>query len=117
MAGKPTEAQVKEFWEWCGFKLKEDWRRRGFHYEATVKCPNWIYPDNPHWEYGESYLPRLDLNNLFKYAVPKLENDVAIKIFKGDYSWIVELWKDNIIARDHDKDPATALFLAIEKVI
>ncbi|KKL59718.1 hypothetical protein LCGC14_2212530 [marine sediment metagenome] len=20
MAGKPTEAQVKEFWEWCGLK-------------------------------------------------------------------------------------------------
>jgi hypothetical protein len=69
---QPTQEQIKEFWEWCGFKQVENWKQKGFHYENTIKKPNWVAPDEPLIEYGISYLPRIDLNNLFKYAVPKL---------------------------------------------
>ena len=48
-----TEEQIKEFWEWCGFK---DWRQ----FQVT-------YPDGfPHDK------PELDLNSLFEWAVPNL---------------------------------------------
>ncbi|KKK82140.1 hypothetical protein LCGC14_2806360 [marine sediment metagenome] len=104
-----SQERIRKFWEKCGFRYVHE----TIHFRYYYKEHYWQYPNGD----NKQYSPPIDLNNLFKYAVPKLENDVAIKIFKGDYSWIVELWKDNIIARDHDKDPATALFLAIEKVI
>ncbi len=64
---KPTDEQIKEFWEWCGWSIYQDigrWhsiRPDGTRYMGTT---------------DEKFLPLLfeplDLNNLFKYAVPKL---------------------------------------------
>ena len=57
MTDKPTEAQIKEFWEWCGF-VEE--------YEAGTNAW-WVKaPDSR----GDVNYPPIDLNNLFKYAVP-----------------------------------------------
>lgn len=64
---KPTQKELKEFWEWCGFRQDVD----GLY----------ILPDCKRWtdRSGASinviqFLPKLDLNNLFKYAVPKLQD-------------------------------------------
>ena len=46
---KPTDEQVRKFWEWCGFTFCDD------GIAATM--------------------PLIDLNNLFKWAVPKLSQD------------------------------------------
>ena len=58
---QPTYKQIREFWEWCGFT-----NIRG----ERELC---LYPeDKGTGRYN--YLPTIDLNSLFKWAVP-----VAIK--------------------------------------
>ena len=64
---KPTDEQVKKFWEWCGWKKvhsKESWSVG----HSTVVYDWWINPE------GERYLclPNTTLDNLFKWAVPRL---------------------------------------------
>ena len=63
MARQPTQEQVKEFW-----------------FKFGLRCDNvgWYVPINevdavPDYYIGGLSTPDLDLNNLFKYAVPKLE--------------------------------------------
>ncbi len=53
---KPTEVEIKEFWEWCGFKGN-----------ASYGLNQATYPDG-----GSSEWPDIDLNNLCTYAVPKV---------------------------------------------
>jgi hypothetical protein len=78
---QPTEAQIKEFWEWCGLGCVHDWQRDNYTpawgHDCT-KCgkqfrsSQWSRTNPP--VIGElSDYPPIDLNNLFKYAVPKLE--------------------------------------------
>ena len=55
----PTKEQIQWFWEQCGFKLDDDGDFRW-----------WYLPDGSHLSLDED--PLLDINNLFKYAVPKL---------------------------------------------
>ncbi len=124
---EPTEAQIREFWEGCGFREKADWKRKGFHYEATVKCPNRI-PPNPSSvdeEYGITHLPRIDLNNLFKYAVPKLqEMDYATLLCdsQGELPYHAEIYLygdkgESIFKRAVNDDPALAVFWAIKETL
>ena len=56
---QPTQKQIKEFWEWCGFRL---------HGEVPGEHL-WYAPDGIVFNCG---LPIIDLNNLFKYAFAKL---------------------------------------------
>ena len=121
---KPTDEQVKEFWEWCGFKWEGD-DTAGFwlgsdSYTYCFPCIH-LTPTE--------MLPPIDLNNLFKYAVPKLEyvrlcwqpylnkwsGSVMIRTLAGvpnkDVVGGVE------ITKGIDKDPALALFWAIYKVV
>ena len=69
---EPTKEQIKKFWEKCGL-----------HY--TV--PYWLDKNDALAFYGEVYselLRNLDLNNLFKYAVPlvlaKIGRDNLLKL-------------------------------------
>ncbi len=60
---KPTDEQIKVFWEWCGFTTEESTFRK----EERV---SFVAPDKGNaWYLG---VPDIDLNNLFKYAVPKV---------------------------------------------
>ena len=61
---KPTEEQIKKFWEWCGFKY-DHWGDDNFI----------IYPDD---KVPRAVQPLIDLNNLFKYAVPKVLKEHSI---------------------------------------
>jgi hypothetical protein len=113
---EPTQEQIKEFWEWCGFKRLPQGNRY-YHFELTTKVMDWQAPT------GETmpYLPRIDLNNLFKWAVPKLQQtgrEVGIIAreasgFEAKVLHISPQWSS--IGRD--EDPALALFWAIYKVI
>jgi len=67
------------------------------------------------------YLPEIDLNNLFKWAVPKLSGLSLTTFYTPDFKAIehYEAWVD-IKGRENEvmnKDPALALFWAIWKVI
>jgi len=108
---KPTQEQIREFWEWCGFE-----RAR---FEPTVKGVSkyqyevgyWVYPDNiTDKMIWSQELPSIDLNNLFKYAVPKLDKELALTILRS--------WVFNILTTKPAKDnPALALFWPIYKVM
>ena len=78
MDKEPTEAQVKEFWEWCGFKweaIPDSCMQRKRPVEG------WLYPQGIYMR----KTPPLDLNNLGKYAVPKL--------YAEGYNY--KLWSDD----------------------
>ena len=59
---EPTDEQIKEFWEWCGFWYNE--KEMG----STWVGGKWHHRTH-YYDWRE--LPPIDLNNLFKYAVPK----------------------------------------------
>ncbi len=66
MNKKPTKKQLEKFWKWCGFKKYE--------YDTTgvvFHIIEWINPKGTH----QKYLPNLDLNSLFLYAMPKLKEE------------------------------------------
>jgi len=117
MNKQPTQEQIKELWEWCGLK------QNGFG--------NWgiwngfcldLLPDNSNWGDNIKH-PTIDLNNLFKYAVPKL---LTVRIYGNvpfHYQVQVslppteEVHVPELIQGDWYKDPALALFWAIWEVI
>lgn len=123
---QPIEAQIKELWAWCGL-CSHDWDFLSSYsppdpdnYSKCKKCGLIIEGHN----YRQYQLPSLDLNNLFKYAVPKLlpKHDFSIywvlDVDSPDGAWSVSMANTpgpNIRLRH--QDPALALFWAIWKVI
>ena len=109
--GEPTKAQVKEFWEWCGLDLK------GYHCDGDGQFVKYIGSNRWIW-----HLP-IDLNNLFKWAVPKVNSsgyyvNLSQTIYKID-GWHCKVWADDaeIYGKSKHSDPALALFWAIWEVI
>ena len=90
------DVEGKEFWEGCGIKFKhvigEGWM--------------WQNPDNYGWFYGS---PPIDLNNLSRYAIPKL-----IKEYRN-WKSVLHDWVDELTG-DYEKD-ALALFWALDPII
>lgn len=118
MTDKPTKEQVKEFWEWYGFKV-EYCHHKYCAYED--KNHTHIYPPDKvgkkNIDYGaiNSY-PKLDLNSLFKHAVPlaleKLARGKGGDIYLAKWSLLIrwmEIW-------DIIKDPTLALFWVLRQV-
>lgn len=122
---KPTEEQLEKFWEWCGFRtvVEPFVNDSGYHGIGT----SFFYPNSKQASaYSTqvedmSYLyPVIDLNNLFKYAVPKLESSglrivfsLGTEVNEASLFWHVQIGK----AWDSNSDPALALFWAIYKII
>lgn len=112
---EPTQEQQERFWEWCGWYWWED--GQSYTYGASEVSRD---------------LPDIDLNNLFKYAVPKLyqfgllecsfhrdidmfgDNREILKEEKVSYRWrlLLESKILNLINGCGDT-PALALFWAI----
>jgi hypothetical protein len=122
---KPTKEQIQVFYEWCGFEYRQ----------GTGEYALW-----GHWWDGSMYdkFPRICLENLFKYAVPKLQqegwgcrvqssplrdNDTGKEIYAWTgYASIFYVRYDNtsLTKRDYyaiDPNPALALFWAIWELI
>lgn len=114
-----SKEQLKGFWEQCGL-----------HYEV----PYWVDNKGQVAFYGETYselLKSLDLNSLFKHAVPILQkrgNPVVLEAFECS-GFLGRVYKDCFtqrpdggfepflepIAECRDENPALALFWAIHK--
>ena len=119
----PSEQQMREFWEWCGFmRLPEG--NRDYHYEHTVKTMNWKSPCETEICASIPVLPRLDLNNLFKYAVPKLQDKgFMVELYSYEQAgYRVAIYNitgqadiPEVVVRNND--PALALFGVIWEVI
>ena len=112
MTEEISRERQEALWEWCGW---HHWDSPN-EYIAT----NWWHsPDKTDDRLHN--LPPIDLNSLFKFAVPKLNHWELHKW--GDKGETI-LAKVNYIkhgytksGRVEDKDPAIALFLVIEKVM
>ena len=100
---KPTEEQIKKFWERCGFIFEKTGQR---HIPELFEVYQWRYPDGEHYD----KLPPIDLNNLFEYAVPKT------KTYDYLIDWAIQTAHAYVDNRS-GYDPALALFWAIWKVI
>jgi hypothetical protein len=110
---KPTEEQVKKVWEWCGFWY-DTTKSTGLVMEIGWRSPSGKVLGGCH----VSYLPKIDLNNLFKYAVPKLNAYgfyYATELSDEHRVWVEINGQIGGVVKD--KDPALALFWAIYKVI
>jgi len=100
---EPTDKQIQWLWKQCGFDDlygKGDWSYR-------VASFDWRY-------YGQK-LPPIDLNNLFKHAVPKLEECHLITFRQNEYYAIAKL--NGKVSDATNKDPALALFWAFFKAL
>lgn len=114
---KPSEKEIREFWEWCGGQWwsihpLEDYKGGECEwFRGEVLLPD-AKGDMPHFVMCDNKArPRnVDLNNLFKYAVPKLRSWDCI------IDWAIEMVHAYADGRTL-KDPALALFWAIWKVI
>ena len=108
---QPSDSEKREFWEWCEFKFIKD----GYGWGQD----SWLSP------LGDTLLklPNLDLNNLFKYAVPKLKDNYQYELIgwnEGQHRAVINKfqkgWAETYTIA-MDKDPALALFWAIWEVI
>lgn len=95
---EPTQEQIEEFWEWCGLRYEcydtpAMPHQGGAWLDTSGKLAN---EDEP------CELPPIDLNNLFKYAVPKLDQSRYYHALKSIF-----LKQDN---------PTLALFWALWEV-
>ena len=75
---EPTKEQIKWFWEQCGFYQHSS----SYHFEKTEKVLDWCTPEGAviYQVSLKGMLPRIDLNNLFEYAVP---NNWSIDFYFG----------------------------------
>jgi len=115
---QPTEAQIKEFWEWCGWEIVEDTGRGWYSIDPITKT-RYMGTSDPIC-LNLLYIP-IDLNNLFKYAVPKLR--YANIQYSDQYPDVVPAYSATASIQfgdNHtwaDSDPAIALFWAIWEAV
>ena len=125
---KPTTKLLKEFWEWCGIY----WRGSILIREELTSKGVVPVVSQEGWYYGDEYLgcheqPPIDLNNLFKYAVPKLKAMNRYHIGLQSEVNFPDVYLATVRAhlnpdaypmgQTQDKDPALALFWAIYEAI
>ena len=103
LSEKPSEIQIKKFWEWCGVQEHPVGISKAERELGYVTTGGWEYPD-------------IDLNNLFKWAVPKLY-ELGWEYHLIGYTYhTVDLYKGKRrISSKGLKKPDLALFWAIYK--
>ncbi|MFA5379390.1 MAG: hypothetical protein WC455_26775 [Dehalococcoidia bacterium] len=116
--------ELQKLWEWCGFKFRgkctdpDVWEYGVDLYEYPNQKEEKIYNyDRP--------MPEPDLNNLFKYAVPKFGGNINIEFYPRNGKYCCSLTRtksdeDKTIldSRIEGQDSyAQALFKAIQEVI
>ena len=105
MKTQPTQEQIRDLWEWCGFVWilgKECWR-----YERYKETNGW-------WEApgGKRYLtlPPIDLNNLVKWA-PDIIVGITFRYYPGrvecEVTYITEAGFDTAQAYIENTDKET----------
>ena len=104
---QPTKEQIQKFWEWCGFHFQTlDELKPKYRHPANLR---WVYPDG-----DTGGLPAIDLNNLFKYAVPKLDSVTAVilkRVVEKRWNVVLNFYDLSPLSSIH-LDPALAFFWA-----
>ena len=122
------QEDIKELWEWCEFEYSHSARRKNFFTGSLGRMVKFYVYRN-----GEiSDLPKLTLDNLFKYAVPKLEEVGGrrleeIHLYPESSAWLCELDMVQVedryspecckIESSKEENPTEALAQAILKVL
>ena len=98
-----TEQEQQKLWELCGFEKRY----------MDGRFIGWKYPNGEH----RLKPPLVTLNNLFKYAVPKVK---FLRIERQHYplsgDWLVTIQMYKYEIEIDDNDPAEALARAILKM-
>ena len=110
---EPTQAQIKEFWGWCGF----------------VSCYKSVAPEETGIDYWMQPpdsektipIPDIDLNNLFKYA-PSWVKSMACGLlneenWKGAWAKVITQTGKTAWVREENLEPKDALFWALHSLI
>jgi len=114
---EPTGGQIKEFWERCRFR----------HFVETKygrPLDMWEYPKPYGVKRNRSYLPPIDLNNLFKYEPLTaqgyhIETDTykrEVDGVMGQCSWVTIKKGGKVIATQTHRELEDALFWALWQV-
>jgi len=114
---EPTKEEQSEFWERCGI------------YQDAGVWKDWIYPDGV----KRRRKPPIDLNSLFRWAVPFVERcdedclkpthpcHISLQNYSQGEHWIAsimpELYKGYKKYEAQNEDPALALFWALQPVL
>jgi hypothetical protein len=113
---EPAEAQIKEFWEWCGFTVEL------CHHKYCAygnKNHTHIYPPDKvgrSVDYGAvNDYPKLDFNNLFEFAVPLVLKSLEKQGYVIPLAGFFDRWYTLIV--DLKLSPKNALFWVCEEVI
>lgn len=107
---EPTEGQKEAFW-----------RRHGFHQVTRKEVYDLGYYTL--WENGKGYiegkLPDIDLNNLFKWAVPRLEElqSITFNWHRNNECEVILWFYSGIKVAGIASAPNLALFWAIWELI
>ena len=104
METEPTKEQLEEFWQWGGFERIDYTDTSG-----KVCSTHWAHPLAIGG--GSGSLPVSDLNNLWKYVVPKLVNVL------GNYKAYLTLKRCLNRAITGDKKFEDEIFWAVWEVI
>lgn len=89
---EPTEEQKKEFWERYGFKFGEETSYS--KYEDRHKHQVFYYPEGSS-SWLLQYLPSIDYNSLFRWAVPKaiqMLADIDLSSKLEAYHKLFDMW-------------------------
>ena len=98
---KPTKEEIKEFWEWCGFKYWINWGG------AAITRPDGMSKGFSKHTVERVKYPKLDLRNLFKYAVPEYRKSLSM-------SGLFERWL-YYMRKYGEAKPETTLFLVLNE--
>ena len=112
----------KEFWERCGADLNHKWVNEigGYQLRGTIclKChaDGGLFGND-----DDTCMPELTLDNLFKYAVPKLNNPkITFSFYSSIRDWYcrvqVEKYPFDVALWANQEDHAHVLYNAIVKV-
>lgn len=116
-----TEKELQEFWKWCGWWLGDEIEGKAWHHsdfkDTRPKAPGYAFQVEHNYTY---FMPSLDLNNLFKYAVPKLiELGFDVDLFTDDGYYFGRIRKTFAfkwhISTIGYLDPTEALYQAIQE--
>lgn len=124
------QEELIRFWTWCGFKEHNKY----FHYELSKRVKSWVDSlgelSNKDQCFGRGNLPELTLDNIYKWAIPKLQEkgyivELTALEHKGFEAKILSIFQSSRepeeyyepIAEFRADNPKEALYQAIMKVI
>jgi len=104
---KPIENGMRKFWEWCGFrKAGGGWTDIVYKYPVEIDLPD------PTSIFDGKYaqLPPIDLNNLSRYAIPKLIKEYT------NWESVLHKWVDGLTG-DYEKDTFSLYWLIAQTMV